>query len=77
MENKLQFVQNAFSIVAWSKDGFEIRALGVDLGYSYKMLSFKTQDIAEILGLSVLALVQATPVVPGQKTRYKVEVSVK
>ena len=75
MEKKLKTVTNKLCVMSWlNKDGFEVRALGIDLGYTFKMLSFKAQDIAEVLGLAVVDFVLATPIVPGQKTKYPVEV---
>ena len=57
----------------FSKEGYEVRALSVDLGYAVKMLNFKQQEIAECLDMTVRQFVEATPCVAGQKTRYYCE----
>lgn len=73
MENKLQLMSKKFVVMSWlHKDGYECRALCVDLGYCTKMLCYKNQDLAEVFGISVRQLVEATPVIPGKKTRYEV-----
>lgn len=49
-------------LMSWkNKDDNDCRALAVDLGYTKKFLTFKTQDIAEVLGLSVFELVKLAP----------------
>lgn len=72
---KLSFVKGAkFCVIAFrSKSGAEMRALAVDLGYTSKFLTFDTQTIAELFGLAVICLVQATPIIEGQKTKYFLE----
>lgn len=37
-----------------SKKGSEFIALGVDLGYTFKFLTYDSRSIAEMLGLSVI-----------------------
>lgn len=75
MENQIKLVSKKICVLAWlNKDGYECRALCIDLGYSTKMLCFKAQDIAEVLGMSVVDFVAKTPIIEGQRTKYMVEV---
>lgn len=54
------------------KTGNDVRALGINLGYTVKLLTFKDQDIAECLGLSVMEYRKQFVVVEGERTLYNV-----
>lgn len=53
-----------------NKDGNDCRALVLDLGYSSKFLTFRTNDIAEYLDMTPRAFVDAYPC-PADKNVIK------
>lgn len=43
-------IKGSLKLRCWkNKDGYDCRALCIDLGYTTKFLTFKTADIAEML----------------------------
>lgn len=68
-------IKGNFIIRTWkNKDGYDIRALAVNLGYCVKLLNFKSQEIAEILDLTVRDFTEKFPVVQGTVSSYPIEV---
>lgn len=60
-------IKGDFVIRTWkNKDGYDIRALAINLGYAVKTINFKTQEIAEILDLTVRDFCDKFPVLPDK-----------
>lgn len=74
MDNGFKLIDGKFCILAFrSRIGNECRALCYDVGYTTKYLIYNNQDIAELVGMSVIDFVKATPIIEGQKTKYYLE----
>lgn len=53
-----------------TKNGNPGLFLGVDMGYTIKSLTWNSQDVAEVLGLPVIALEEQFPYNPGPRQVY-------